>query len=178
VTDLAANFSAYLIFLEHRYYGLSQPYEDLSDEHMVHLNIKEALEDHKYFITSMNNGVFKDVTDPKWMTVGGSYPGALSAWTRHYNKDLITAAWSSSGVINAITDFTDYDRQVYLSSKKSGDWCPEMLHSIVKYIDYMVDPWDPTKEPLKTTMARLNAPPSLTRFDFTAFVGDMWAGMV
>lgn len=58
----------------------------------------------------MNKSVFSNVAEPKWMSVGGSYPGALSAWTRFYNQDLITASWSSSGVIHAISDFSDYDK--------------------------------------------------------------------
>jgi hypothetical protein len=37
----------------------------------------------------------------KWLTIGGSYPGALSAWFKSlYNS--ADAAWSSSGVINVI----------------------------------------------------------------------------
>lgn len=39
------------------------------------------------------------------ITVGGSYPGAMSAWFRFNYKHLSIGAYSSSGVVEAIEDF-------------------------------------------------------------------------
>ena len=44
--------------------------------------------------------------DRKWLMVGGSYPGALSAWFRLKHPELADASWSSSGVILAVENFT------------------------------------------------------------------------
>jgi hypothetical protein len=35
----------------------------------------------------------------QWFFIGGSYPGALSAWFRSRYPNLAVASWSSSGVI-------------------------------------------------------------------------------
>jgi len=40
------------------------------------------------------------------MTVGGSYPGALSAWFSQKYGHLLKLAYSSSGVIKIIQDFS------------------------------------------------------------------------
>jgi hypothetical protein len=59
--------------------------------------------------------------------VGGSYPGAFVAWFKsQYPKD-VAVAWSSSGVINAIQDFTDYDKVILESTSKSGVECSRMI---------------------------------------------------
>ena len=57
------------------------------------------------------------------MTIGGSYPGAMSAWFKSQYPDTATAAWSSSGVIEAIRDFTDYDLDVYTATSRSSASC-------------------------------------------------------
>jgi len=41
----------------------------------------------------------------KWVCIGGSYPGALSAWFKATYPDHVVAAWSSSGVIQPIKYF-------------------------------------------------------------------------
>ena len=55
-----------------------------------------------------------------WISVGGSYPGALSAWFKASYNSAVYGAWASSGVINAIEDFQDYDLDIYKSTLKSG----------------------------------------------------------
>lgn len=40
-----------------------------------------------------------------WVTIGGSYPGALSAWFRYKYPHLTVGALASSAVVNSIVDF-------------------------------------------------------------------------
>ena len=41
----------------------------------------------------------------KWVVVGGSYAGGLSAFFRTRYPDLVVGAWASSAVINPYSDF-------------------------------------------------------------------------
>lgn len=41
--------------------------------------------------------------------IGGSYPGALSAWFRYKYPHLTVGNLASSGVINTILDFWEFD---------------------------------------------------------------------
>jgi hypothetical protein len=43
-----------------------------------------------------------NVKENPWITIGGSYPGALSAWFRYKYSHLTIGAIASSAVINAI----------------------------------------------------------------------------
>lgn len=51
--------------------------------------------------------------DNQFVIIGGSYPGAMSAWFKEKFDNLVVASWSSSGVIHAIEDYRNYDWTVY-----------------------------------------------------------------
>jgi len=91
--------------LEHRYYGYSQPFDGplgWSYDNLKWQNVTQALADINHFIETQNkamngSGVTKN---PDWVVIGGSYPGALSAWFKSKYPLAAKAAWSSSGVIH------------------------------------------------------------------------------
>lgn len=55
-----------------------------------------------------------------WIHVGGSYPGALSAYFKVKYPTLTVGALSSSGVVEALNEFPQFDEQVRISTSKSG----------------------------------------------------------
>jgi len=120
--QIGAEHGAQLFVLEHRYYGESQPFPNLKTENLVHLNSEQALADLAGFLTAQGAGAKKPT-----IVIGGSYPGALSAWFRTRYPHIALASWSSSGVVQPIVDFTQFDEQVWTSSVKSGEWCPRMI---------------------------------------------------
>ena len=120
---LGAEHGARLFVLEHRFYGDSQPFEDWSLDSFRYLTSEQAMADLAYFLGEMN----ADDSARQTLVIGGSYPGALSAWFRARYPTLAFASWSSSGVVQPIVDFWDFDEQVYLSSVKSGAFCPAMI---------------------------------------------------
>src|SRR5262245_14581416 len=79
MSDVAKVLHASIVALEHRYYGKSTPFEDLSLEHMKYLSVHNALEDvitfEAYAKTSLP-------LSGKWVAVGGSYSGMLAAFLR------------------------------------------------------------------------------------------------
>jgi len=62
--------------------------------------------------------------------IGGSYPGALSAWFRAKYPHLAIASWASSGVFQPIVDYWKYDEQIYTSSLRSGASCPAIISAM------------------------------------------------
>ena len=64
------------------------------------------------------------------IVIGGSYPGALSAWFRQRYPHLAVASWSSSGVVYPIADFWQFDNQIYTSTLKSGEFCPKAIQDV------------------------------------------------
>jgi esterase/lipase superfamily enzyme len=80
---------------------------------LKYLNTEQALKDLAYFITQFRTNNQHNVTKNPWITVGGSYPGAMTAWFRYKYPHLTVGSISSSGVVNAIEDFTAFDESIY-----------------------------------------------------------------
>jgi pimeloyl-ACP methyl ester carboxylesterase len=69
----------------------------LNLDKMVYLTSEQALSDIAYFIQTMQG-----TASSPFITVGGSYPGALSAWFRYKYPHLTIGAIASSAVVLAI----------------------------------------------------------------------------
>lgn len=44
----------------------------------------------------------------------------------------------SSGVILAVEDFKDFDEQIYISARKSGEFCPTAIKALSDYVEDQV----------------------------------------
>lgn len=116
--------------VEHRFYGASQPFADWSTDNLKYLSADFALADLDNFIQAKNkelNDKYKRTENPRWLTIGGSYPGALSAWFKFKYPKSAYAAWSSSGVILPIRDFKNFDLDIYEATSRSGPDCPAVI---------------------------------------------------
>eukprot|EP00300_Choanocystis_sp_HF-7_P033648 c46036_g1_i1.p1 GENE.c46036_g1_i1~~c46036_g1_i1.p1 ORF type:complete len:497 (+),score=119.45 c46036_g1_i1:185-1492(+) len=123
---LAQRHKALLIGLEHRYYGQSIPFDKLTTHHLKFLNVRQALLDTAAFVmfyqgkldelrmASISQKSLQDFVPRKnkWVMFGGSYAGALAAWTRSKFPDLISGAVVSSAVVNVIRDFSQFDAAI------------------------------------------------------------------
>ena len=118
---IGAKHKAKLVALEHRFYGKSIPNLNLKLSNLKYLSAEQALADLAYFITKLN----ADKPDREVVVIGGSYPGALSAWFREKYPHVAVASWSSSGVVYPIEDFWQFDQQIYDSTARSGVDCPD-----------------------------------------------------
>ncbi|KAL0222320.1 hypothetical protein RCL1_002174 [Eukaryota sp. TZLM3-RCL] len=109
--ELAKMYKGALFAVEHRFYGESYPYQDLTLPSLSLLSSRQALYDLATFAFSLK----KSYPDSPIVIIGGSYSGVLSAIARQMFPHLFIGAWSSSGPILAKEDFYEYDRQVRLS---------------------------------------------------------------
>ncbi|CAG06424.1 unnamed protein product, partial [Tetraodon nigroviridis] len=116
--DMAQQHSALLLALEHRFYGDSVNPDGLKTEHLAHLSSKQALADlavfHQYI-----SGSFNLSHGNTWISFGGSYAGALSAWFRGKFPHLVFGAVASSAPVRATLDFSAYTNVMLLSSMKT-----------------------------------------------------------
>lgn len=136
---LGASLNAKLMVLEHRYYGDSQPFSEdqggWSTENLKWLNVHQSLEDIANFIRSTNE---KLSSKHQWVIIGGSYPGAMSAWFKSKYPDLVVAAWSSSGVVDAIEDYKMYDFDIFHSTNDTSNECSKRISEITDILQEFI----------------------------------------
>ncbi|CAK7205832.1 hypothetical protein SEUCBS139899_008611 [Sporothrix eucalyptigena] len=110
---LARATNGIAVVLEHRYYGESFPYNNLTTETLRFLRTEQALADTAYFATHVVFPGLEGVdvtpgTNAPWIVYGGSYAGAFAAFARILYPDVFWGAISSSGVTVAIWDYWQY----------------------------------------------------------------------
>ncbi len=140
VSNVAAATKSLVLTLEHRYYGLSVPFgnNSLIVDNLRYLTVEQGLEDLAYFIDWImgNHSSVKVNPNSKWIVVGGSYSGALSAWFRLKYPHLVVGSWASSPVINAILNFDTFDYHVFIATNKSGSQCPATMKELTSYLEW------------------------------------------
>ena len=115
---MAKEHNAMAILLEHRYYGESHPTPDVSLPNLQYLSSEQGLADLANFRSKY--GRAQQLDSAKWVTFGGSYPGALSAWARLKYPHLFHAAVASSAPVYAELNFTQYLEVVQASIIQDG----------------------------------------------------------
>lgn len=81
--EIAPEFGALVIFAEHRYYGESMPYGNISfsdPRHLGYLTSQQALADYVELIENLR--LKPQYRRSPVIVFGGSYGGMLSAWMR------------------------------------------------------------------------------------------------
>ena len=109
ISEYAKRYHAKLVALEHRYYGESLPRPSYSTEDLQYLSTAQALADAHEFVQFM-----REIWGwhGSWVSFGGSYPGALSAFYRLQYPDDVVGALASSAPVQAKRDFSAYDTHV------------------------------------------------------------------
>jgi len=119
--EWAKSLGANLVYLEHRYYGQSLPFPDLSTDHLQYLTLDNVMEDLAGFQKWMSTN---QKWSGKWITVGGSYSGTLSALYRQKHPELIVGALAASAPMISGTgqaEGTSSDVDQLSSTDPSGD---------------------------------------------------------
>jgi pimeloyl-ACP methyl ester carboxylesterase len=172
IETMAEQHGALILSLEHRYYGESIPVDNMSTENLKWLNTRQALLDiaafriaysQKLKLDRQQNG--KTELDNKWIVMGGSYAGALSAWFRLKFPHLAIGAVSSSGVVDVVNDFQMFDVQVGLSV---GAECAKLLNYIAKELDRRMDESPTSNAAVKAMFGA----PGLVDGDFAYMMSD------
>lgn len=137
---LAKNFGAAVVSLEHRYYGKSSPFKSLATKNLRYLSSKQALFDlavfRQFYQETLNAKLNRSQVENSWFFFGVSYPGALSAWFRLKFPHLTCGSLASSAVVQAVYNFTDFDRQV---GESAGPECKAVLQEITHLVEQRLE---------------------------------------
>lgn len=166
---MGKQFNALLLTLEHRYYGESLPAALTDSETLQNtLSVEAELADLASFVNYIQTSVYPSQMPHQWVVIGGSYAGGVASWFRNRYPDLVMAAWSSSGVVNAMYNFTAFDQQIV--SDLPSDCLEKMRAVTVAAESAWEDPFN------KTKLLKLFGTPSyFTQGDFMWMLADSGA---
>jgi len=140
---LAQQFNAVLVFAEHRYFGESLPYGDLSfasREYVKYLSPHQALADYAYLLEFLQS----EYNDVPVIAFGGSYGGMLSAWFRMKYPHVVLGSIASSAPLMHFTGAVDpelFNTIVTQDYAGANATCPTWIRSgFTKLSDLSQDP--------------------------------------
>ncbi len=134
---IAKEIGAAVIVLEHRYWGFSSPYQELTTENLQYQTLENAIADLNYF--ALNATLPFDPTgssnahNAPWVLIGGSYSGALTAWTEATTKpSVMWAYYASSAVVQTIGDYWSY---FLTETENMPQNCSSDISLVIDYLD-------------------------------------------
>ncbi|KXT15820.1 hypothetical protein AC579_6261 [Pseudocercospora musae] len=139
------------VVLEHRYYGKSWPVPHLSTENFRFLTTAQAMADEAYFAQNIKFPGLEEHGDltsktTAWISYGGSYAGAFSAFLRLQYPNVFWASISSSGVTKAIWDYWQYFQPI---AEKAPQDCVATQRLLVDVVDSILIDKNNTDLPLE-----------------------------
>ncbi|CAG9313502.1 unnamed protein product [Blepharisma stoltei] len=106
IDSLAQQMQAIVVYAEHRYFGSSLPFGNISFTpagHAKYLSPHQAIADFAYLITSLE-AAYDQAPVIVW---GGGYGGMLAAWMRLTYSNLVRGAIASSAPVLAFNGTVD-----------------------------------------------------------------------
>jgi hypothetical protein len=132
---VAKEIGAAVVVIEHRYWGESSPYANLSTDNLQYLTLENSIADFVRFAKEVKLPFDRkrSSTPDKapWLFIGGSYSGALSAWIESVSPGTFWAYWSSSAPVQSM-DYWQYFVPVQQGMPKN---CSTDVALVVDYID-------------------------------------------
>ncbi|KAH9886026.1 peptidase S28 [Cubamyces lactineus] len=133
---LAEKFNGTVVLIEHRFFGESNPYANLSAESLRVLTLQQSIDDYEYFLKNVHLPIpGGDQVGPDkapWILFGGSYSGALASYTMYNKPGLFAAGYASSGVVEAITDYWQYYEIVRQFMPQN---CSADIQAVIAHVD-------------------------------------------
>ncbi|RZF49314.1 hypothetical protein LSTR_LSTR006728 [Laodelphax striatellus] len=125
--SIGKDYKALMVVLEHRYYGESKPTPNITTENLKYLSSRQAVEDIAYFVDEIKKKYGMKCNN-EVVLFGGSYAGALAAWTRLKHPDKINVVQASSAPVANIYNFRGFNNVVRSSIKLYDDKCASVIY--------------------------------------------------
>tara|TARA_B110001452_G_scaffold173402_1_gene145313 strand:- start:942 stop:2633 length:1692 start_codon:yes stop_codon:yes gene_type:complete len=158
VDVLAKRSGALLFALEHRFYGESIPFAELTTANLRYLSTEQAVHDVARFCEGIQPVVaevrrsrglgsgseslpgelgpaLREARASAYIVLGGSYAGAIAAWTRLAFPKVVRGAVASSAVVEAATDFSQFDEQI---ARSAGGACASAMRGASRGLDRLL----------------------------------------
>ncbi|KAL5353067.1 hypothetical protein ACLOAV_001097 [Pseudogymnoascus australis] len=133
---MAQELKGAVVMVEHRYWGDSSPYADLTGHNLKHLTLRNSIADFVRIAATaqlpFDPTHSSDAAHAPWIMMGGSYAGSLSAWTESTSPGTFWAYHSSSAPVEAIDDYWQYFVPVEKAMPRN---CSSDVSKVVEYID-------------------------------------------
>ena len=136
----------------------------LTSKNLPFLTVDQNLEDTKAIIEILNPNKKHRV-----ITHGGSYSGGTASWFRTHYPDTTFASISSSGVVNALIDFVEFDESI-MEALTNYEKFPNCLDSLLQVFDDIDQLSDDKLQDLKSNP--FNASNLVSDVDFFYMVAD------
>ncbi|KAJ6801054.1 lysosomal Pro-X carboxypeptidase-like isoform X2 [Iris pallida] len=137
LSEIAAHCNALLVYIEHRYYGESNPFGSREEAYansstLGYLSSSQALADYAELIIDLKKNLSAD--NSPLIVAGGSYAGMLASWFRLKYPHIAIGAFASSapilyfddiispqhGYLDVVTkDFRDTSESCYKTIRES-----------------------------------------------------------
>ncbi|XP_059468656.1 thymus-specific serine protease-like [Neocloeon triangulifer] len=136
IAELAERFGAFVIYLEHRFYGQSKPVPDLSLENLAFLTMDQAMEDTAFFAqsTKIQMGL-----DGPWILIGASYTGDMAAWARARYPHVFHAAYASGAPVLAKAGYEEYFEVVNTALLIENASCPSVIEAAMNELQILIE---------------------------------------
>ncbi|KAK4231649.1 hypothetical protein QBC38DRAFT_200927 [Podospora fimiseda] len=134
---MAKEMGGAVVIMEHRYWGESSPFENLTVQNLQYLTLNHSLKDVPYLAKNIklpfdeSGGSAPDKAP--WVFTGGSYPGAMAGWLAALEPGTFWAYYGSSAVVQAIGDFWQYFVPVQEVTPKN---CSADVEAVVNHVDF------------------------------------------
>ncbi|KAI0205619.1 peptidase S28 [Astrocystis sublimbata] len=130
-------FNGIGIVLENRYYGTSVPFNTTTTDELLYLTTAQVIADFDVFARKVKLPGVNNISPGSvpWILYGGSYPGALSAFTKKKYPKTFYGAISSSGVIHGQLEYPEWYAPI---QKLAPQDCVASVNDIVDKIDVVV----------------------------------------
>eukprot|EP00035_Acanthoeca_spectabilis_P039989 m.66451 g.66451 ORF g.66451 m.66451 type:complete len:480 (+) comp9818_c0_seq1:844-2283(+) len=151
--SLHKTHSALAVAVEHRFYGGSIPFNDRTVANLKYLSVEQNLADTAAVIEAIQ----KNLTSKRVvMNFGGSYSGATAAWFRIAYPEVTHGTSSSSGVVNAILNFTEFDQLVAAAIDRPKAGCAARLRAVTAAFERAFAAGEAQKNAAKEAMGAKN----------------------
>jgi hypothetical protein len=133
---IAERIGAAVLILEHRYYGKSSPFHNLTTENLAYLTVENSMKDIIRFAQNFEApwapGIPSSAADVPFVLIGGSYAGALTGWIANTLPGIFWSYLAVSPTLQAKTDYWEYMLPAIEYGESS---CVNSLAEVVEYID-------------------------------------------